>query len=1038
MAANGFLDVLPLSPLQEGLLFHAIYDTTGIDVYTVQTVVSLSGVVDGTRLRAAVGRLVARHPHIGACFRHAGLSRPVAVVPRSVEVPWHEHDVRDDPGGLTEFLEADRRDRFDVTVPPLLRCALLRRGERDFVFVLTFHHVLLDGWSLPVLLDELLALYAGEKLPPATPYRRHLEWLNARDRAAANRTWATALGGVEPLLLGAAAIDTADYPGHADFRLTSDLTAALTTFVRARGLTLNTLIQGAWAHVLSVLSGRDDVIFGATVSGRPPEVPGVETMVGLFINTVPVRVRFVAGERVEEFLGRLQAEQVALLDVQFAGLAEIQQTMGVRSLFDSAMVLESYPESDKSYATSDGELRVSGLEAHEAVHYPLGIAVTPGERLAFTVGYRRDLFAPAAVDAIAACFIRFLEQATADPRRRLADIDLVCAADRARLFGEWNDTAVTQPPDRCLHEAFETRVHEHPDAIAVVSGDERITYADLNARADRLARALVGRGLPAEARVGVLLRRSVDAIVASLAVAKAGGVYVPLPPHFPAARLRYALADVDAALLLTDGGAVDLGTPTMRVEDLVDTDATLPTVDPGQLAYIMFTSGSTGVPKGVACTHADTVRRMEDRSWLADGGCRTLMNVQLAFDPSIAEMFLPLLRGGAIVVHPPGEITPATIRHAVRHDDVTTCLIPPGALALIAEEDPGSCAGLREIVTGGDVVSPRAVRAIVEACPGVVVRTHCGATETTIFAMHYAMTTGDVIGESVPIGRALDNMRLYALDSFLRLVPPGVVGEMYIAGAGLARGYLGKAALTAARFVADPFAAGSASDTARGGRMYRTGDLVRWREDGQMEFIGRADDQVKIRGFRVELGEIEAVLARHDTVAQAVAVAREDRPGDRRLVAYVLPASGDADPAVLRSAVATVLPDYMVPAAIVVLDAFPLTPNGKVDRRALPAPEYGHGPGREPRTGQEQILCELFGEILGLDQVGIDDSFFDLGGHSLTAMRLVSRIRSVFHVDLPMPELFENSTVAEVSALLAKPRKSRPSLRRAAGREGSS
>ncbi|MEO3814945.1 amino acid adenylation domain-containing protein [Sphaerisporangium sp. B11E5] len=859
-----------------------------------------------------------------------------------------------------------------------------------------------------------------------TPFRRYLEWLAGCDGEVARGVWGRVLAGVEPTLLVAGGVGGSSvFPEQVEFGLSVEGTGALVEFVRGRGLTVNSVVQGVWGLVLGVLVGRSDVVFGSTVSGRPAELAGVESMVGLFINTLPVRVGLRAGERVGEFLGRLQGEQVELLDHQHVGLAEIQQVAGVGQLFDTTIVVESYPHSEELYETSYHGVKVAGIDAQDAVHYPLGLAVNLGERLIGTVGYRGDLFTRETAQAVADRCRRMFEAVLTDPDLRVGQVDLLTPQERQMLLRDWNDTTVTGRPDRCLHELVEEQVSRTPDAVAVALGDLQVTYAELNARANRLARVLRAAGVGPESCVGVLLERSVDAVVAMLAVLKAGGANLPLHAQFPASRMKLMLADTEAVLVLADEvmaeRAEQLGLPVMRVDEAVNesdgTDLGI-AVDPRRLAYVMYTSGSTGRPKGVGLTHAGMVGRVLDRSWLVEGGVSTLMHMATSFPPSITEMFLPLLTGGTVVPHPGAELTARHIRQAVERHGVTTMMIPIGLLRVLAETDPACLSGLREIVTGGDVVPPAVIRTLLDACPKATFRSHGGATEASSYAVHHPMDATRPVPDSVPLGRPMDNTQVFVLDDFLRPVLPGVVGELYLAGSGVARGYVDRAGLTAERFVACPFEVGE--------RMYRTGDLVRWGADGVLEFVGRVDDQVKVRGFRVEPGEVEHALAGCPEVEAAVVVAHGE---ERRLVAYLV---GQVELEAVRAWARGMLPEYMVPSVFMRVDSLPLTVNGKVDRRALPEPDLTGVTGDyvAPRTATEERLCELFADVLGVERVGIHDSFFELGGHSLLAMRLVSRAQTKFEAEVSMSDLFGKPTVAEFAGLLSRPRKQRPPLRR--------
>jgi amino acid adenylation domain-containing protein len=644
--------------------------------------------------------------------------------------------------------------------------------------------------------------------------------------------------------------------------------------------------------------------------------------------------------------------------------------------------------------------------------------------------YATDLFDAATAQVVTEVFTHLAAQVAAHPERRVDELDALTPARRRMLVDAYNDTAVPGLPERCAHELFEERVRRTPDAPAVVYGDTELTYAELNRRANRLAHRLLAAGVgegatDGDAAVGVLMDRTDHLVVATLAVLKAGAAYVPVDPKLPPARVRMIMTETGARVLLTDtvladGDAVHAeaaaGTTVLVAERPAPHEPEVPDTDPGlpvsveSLMYVMFTSGSTGRPKGVGVTHRNVVQLGLDRCWDADHHRRMLVHSAYGFDASTYELWVPLLHGGCLVVAPGDGADVAELARTVVRHRVTAAYFTMGLFHIMADEGLDTLARLREVWTGGDVASPVALQRVLTHCPDTVVVHSYGPTEATFASHHqrFATTGGDRELPGVFLGRAMDNTSVYVLDERLRPVPPGATGEMYLAGSHLARGYLRRSALTSERFVADPF------DPDGGGRMYRTGDLVSWTADGELRFLGRADGQVKLRGFRIEPGEIEAAFAAHPAVGQAAVLVREDRPGDKRLVAYVVAQQGAAlDETELRAAVARALPAHMVPSAVLVLDRLPLTVNGKLDRAALPAPiRIAAADGRAARNAREEVLCGLFAEVLGIDRVGIDDNFFDLGGHSLLGVRLMSRARAVLGVDLTVRDLFRAPTVA--------------------------
>ncbi|MEU6231430.1 amino acid adenylation domain-containing protein [Kitasatospora sp. NPDC047058] len=1019
-------DLLPLSPLQQGLYFHATYDTDAHDVYTVQLALDIEGPVDRSALRAALHTLLTRHANLRAAFRHDGLDTPLQVIPARVELPWHEVDLghlpaADRAAAADRLTAEDRTRRFDLDRPPLMRFTLVSTAADRHRLLVSHHHLLLDGWSMPVLLGELFTLYgaAGDSatLPRVTPYRDYLGWVAGQDRAAGEAAWRQVLDGLEePTLLAAPDASRAPVlPVRTRLELPEAETAALARWARERGVTVNTVVQAAWAIVVGRLTGRDDVVFGGTVSGRPPQVPGVESMVGLFINTLPVRVTLDPAETFGALLERLQDQQAGVMDHQYLPLADLQRIAGLGELFDTLVVFENYPLDADGLRTAAGGLGIVGGDNHESTHYPLSLTVSLGRALGLDLAHRPDVLDQDRVDALTAAFVRLLGEAAAQadlPVGRLRPAD---DGAEERILGAWAGQAVAEPGHDPLIDRFTRQAAATPDATAVAGGDERLSYAELDARSNRLARLLVARGAGPEGYVAVALPRSVDLLVALLAVLKSGAGYVPLDPEHPAERLRYVLDDARPSLLLTTGvTAADLpGTPAVFVDDPAlgtQPSGPLPLTGDGRSpAYAIYTSGSTGRPKGVVVPRAALDNFLTDMTARVpmDGTDRLIAVTTVSFDIAALELYLPLLAGATVVIAGKDEVLdPEALAALIARHDGTVLQATPSLWQGLTAQAPQALHGLRMLV-GGEAVPGALAEAMAKT--GRSVLNVYGPTETTIWSTTAVL---DGTATSPSIGRPMLNTHAYILDSALRPVDAGVPGELYLAGAGLARGYLGRPGLTAERFTADPYGAA-------GSRMYRTGDLARWAPDGTIDYLGRTDFQVKVRGFRIELGEIEAVLTGHEDVARAAVVVREDRPGVRLLVGYVVPADGRTpDPAGLRAHAAAGLPDYMVPATVVVLDALPLNTNGKLDRKQLPAPDFTDRPaGRAAATEREKLLAALFAEVLGLPEVGADDSFFTLGGDSITSVQLVGRARLAGLVLTPR-EVFRHKTVAALAAAL--------------------
>lgn len=1025
------------APLQQGLFFHTAYDPEGQAVYTTQLTLDFEGPLDPGTLRAACKILLDRHDSLRSGFRTDESGAPVRFVVPDVAMDWREMDVKaSDPAArddetVLRVMEEERARPFDLARPPLVRFLLVRAEEDHWHFALTNHHIILDGWSTSVLLDELFDIYgqlrdgSDPELFPAPAYGAYLDWLEDTGPDEARAAWAEALEGIQgPTLVAPQGVGTV-MPERVLCTLPTDLGTALRERARECGVTLNTVVQVAWGLVLRHLTGRDDVLFGMTVSGRTADVEDIDTMVGLLINTLPARVRLAPEDTVAEVLERTQDAQLDLFDHHHLGLTEIQHDAGFGTLFDTTTAFENYPVSGDDHALGDAVL--VGTGGFDATHYPLSLICTPGEELGVRLDYRPDLFERAEAERIRDWFVRVLETIAEDPRRTVSSVSVLTPRERHRILVEWNDTARTVSP-ATLPALIEARAARHPDSCAVAHAGRELTYGELNRRANRFARLLLEHGAGPEALVALALPRTPDMVVAVLATLKAGAAYVPVDVRYPAGRIAQMLGDTSPLVVVVDSGA-GAGTGTvppdgatlvvMDAEPVVRHTAAQPPGDvtdaerprpllPRHPAYVIHTSGSTGTPKGVVIEHANAVHlvaTVEDQ-FGRDGMARVLASTSLSFDVSILEIITTLATGGAI------ELVDDLFALLERGSWQGSMLsgVPSAVASVLA--GGGTRLSAREVVLGGEPIPRGLLREIRERVPGSTVTNIYGPTEATTYATTWR-DDGEPADTEPPIGRPVPNCQVYVLDPWLQPVPVGLPGELHLAGAGVARGYLDRPSLTAERFVACPF-----GDPGR--RMYRTGDQVRLRPDGQLDFLGRLDGQVKINGFRVEPGEVESALLRHERIAQAVVVARGERADDRRLVAYVVaaPPGTALDVAELRRFVGDRLPRHMVPSTVVQLPRFPLMPNGKLDRAALPAPSYTRSTTRAPADDRERTLCALFAEVLGADHVGPDDGFFDLGGHSLLATRLVGRARSALGAEISVRALYQAPTPATLAGLI--------------------
>ncbi|MEU1285262.1 amino acid adenylation domain-containing protein [Kitasatospora sp. NPDC005856] len=1044
--------MIPVSYAQQRLwLIDQIEGPTAL--YNLPFALRLRGGLDTAALRAATADVVARHEALRTVFPVAE-GVPVQRILPAEEARPRFLAVDCAPDDYPARRDAAAAETFDLSRELPIRITVFTLSPTEHVLLVVLHHIAGDGWSLGPLLRDLAEAYrarlagrAPDWEPLPIQYADYALW--QRDLLGDEHDpesllarqldhWRTALAGLpEELELPTdrprppAPTGAAD---SVDLAWDAGLHTALLALARTHRTTLFTVLQAGLAALFTRLGAGTDIPLGTGVAGRADEA--LDELVGFFVNSLVLRAETSGDPGFAELLGRVREAQLdafAHQDLPFERLVEElnpPRALGRHPLFQTLLVLQNHGQ--------DAELDLPGLEsAPEPIglrvakfDLNIGIAEQHGPDgapagLTGSIEYAADLYDRTTVTALADRLGRLLAGAAADPHAPIGTLDVLAPEEHTRLLVEWNATDAPRWTGT-LAESFERQADRTPHAAALVHDGGTLSYAELDTRANRLAHHLAALGVGPETPVAMLMERSAEVVVATLAVLKAGGCYVPMHPGLPPERMTGVLADTGAPVLLTD--RTDPGFPhgaaVVRPGDEAGAPAHRPgvPVHPDQLAYAMYTSGSTGRPKGVAVRHRDVLDLAADRRWRDGRHRRVLLHSPHAFDAATYEIWTPLLAGGTVVVAPPGALDAAALHAVTTRHGVTAVFLTKALFDLVAEQAPETFAALRVVCTGGEAASGVLMRRVLEACPELLLAHVYGPTETTTFATHHPLVPADLDGPRVPIGGPMDNMRSHVLDARLRPVPPGVPGELYLAGAGLARGYLNRPGLTAERFVACPYAPGE--------RMYRTGDLVRLRADGAVEFLGRIDGQVKLRGFRIELGEIEAALSRHPAVRQVIVVAREDRPGDTRLVAYCT-AEAALTGAELRSFAGTVLPGYMVPAAVVLLDVLPLNANGKVDRRALPAPDLASDDtGRAPRDERERVLCELFGELLGIDDISIDDDFFALGGHSLLATRLVGRARTGLGVELTMGDLFQTPTVAGLAERLAdRVAGARPALR---------
>jgi amino acid adenylation domain-containing protein len=1025
--------------MQEGMMFHTLY-APGSGAYVVHISSRIQGSLNVAAFKRTWQKIIDRHPILRSAYLWDKVDKPLQVVRNEVTLPWYEPDWRGLPAEkqeqqLQDYLWAEHSRGFDLSQAPLMRMALIRLDDNKYQFVWNYSHLLLDGWSVQIIFEELFAFYQaaaeGRELnvPRPRPYRDFIAWMQKQDKAKAEAFWRKTLKGFSvptPLPVETEHL-SGEGPQHRELAIEVDprTTANLQAIGRQHRITLNTFVQGAWAWLLARYSAMEEVVFGITVTGRPVSLRGVESVVGLLVNTLPMRVALDQDEPLLDWLKKLQEHQLEIRQYEASSLVEVKswsEVSGMLPLFETFVVFENHPVAT-GIQELHGNLRFLSSRVFESAAYPLTLLAEPGEQMRLRMMYDSSRFSAPTVTRILDHVRTVLMAMAGNPEQNLSGLRFLTEAERRQLLVEWNQTEAPYQQEKCLPDLIEEQTARTPQALAVTSEQGWLSYQEMNERANQLAHHLRALGIGPEVRVGIRLDRSLEMIVGILGILKAGGAYVPLDPTYPPERLSYMLHDSQSRVLLTQhrllsqlpefsGTVVQLDREWPEIERNSTQDLNR-VVTPENLAYVIYTSGSTGKPKGVAICHRSAVAFLHwvHKVFSRDDLAGVLASTSICFDLSVFEIFAPLSCGGSAMVVK-NALALAELPEAAAQQ-VKLLNTVPSAMRELARMQAVPVS-VRVVNLGGEASPGDLVREIYEASEVKKVFDVYGPTETTVYSAYaYIPRTHNAV--HVPIGKPITNTQVYVLDERMEPLAIGAPGELFIGGAGLARGYLGHPELTAERFVPDPFS------KREGDRLYRTGDLVRWRADGALDFIGRIDHQVKIRGYRIEMGEIEASLCQLEKVEHAIVLAREDEPGEKRLVAYVV-ASKEIEPQELRDSLKHDLPEHMIPSDFVMLKSMPLTLNGKVDRRALPPPTKGILRSEHqyiaPRTATESLLAQIWSEVLGLDRIGVEDNFFTLGGHSLQATRVVARMRDAFKMDVPLPLLFQATTIAKLAEVV--------------------
>ncbi|HEX2868125.1 MAG TPA: amino acid adenylation domain-containing protein [Ignavibacteriales bacterium] len=1030
-------DVYPLSPMQQGMLFHSLLSPETA-IYVEQLSCTIQGNLDEVAFRLAWQHLMEEHAVLRTSFLSKGLKEPLQIVYRKIEVPFEIVDWQ----SLTDYEReiefencrlSEQMKEFDLSRPPLLRFTLARAGKDSWYFIWTYHHILLDGWSMPLLFREVLiryeALSNGRQYlaQPVKTFRDYIVWLKKQNMQKAEDFWRETLKGIyTPSLISNRKKDDGEGGPTTDIHdsLSIEMMKKLQEFAVNNQLTMNTIVQGAWAILLSQYIGQKDIVYGTTVSGRPVDLPGAESIIGLLINTLPVRSSILPEKQVAQWLTELQMRQLEMRQYEYTPLSQIQQYTAIPKslpLFDTLLVFENYPI-DALKTAEVKRLKIDSVQTAEKTSFPLVLVVILSKTLEFRLIYEADSIEPVIARNMMENLKTIIESFLNPAARSLSDVKIISEREKLEILSSSGN--LTGDEKHCLHKLFELQAEKTPSNIAVVFKGEKLTYRELNKKANRLANYLIRNGIKRDSLVGVLVNRSVEMIIAILGIMKAGAAYVPFDPNSPYERIEFVINDAGLGTIVAQSALEKRFSLNRQNVILIDHDwdniaresdnNPNAACTPDNLAYVIYTSGSTGKPKGVLINHSGASNFV--KGFAAPPGMnsaeRGLQFFSLSFDGSVADIF-PVLISGAALYIPEREtlLDNRKTEDFIREYSITSMVTTPSILSLL---DESKIPGLKTIISAGEILSNDLARRF---SAGRRLFNAYGPTETSVGVTMFDMDNIKNSCPSVPIGSALINTKLFILDDQFRIVPTGCIGELCIGGLGLARGYLNMPDLTAEKFIPNPYA-----DTP-GERIYKTGDLVRLLPEGNIEYIDRIDQQVKIRGFRVELGEIESVLRSLTGVNDAAVLAIGSNSYTKKIAAYIIPDDGaELNTSELKKTCALVLPDYMVPSRFTVLKEFPLTGSGKIDRKALPEPADDLTDNRQsyiaPEDTMELSLVQLFEEILQVHPVGVKDNFFELGGHSLLAIRLMDLLQERLHRTIPLADIYQNPTVRGLASFL--------------------
>ncbi len=1032
-------DIYTLSPMQEGMLFYTLLDNKS-NVYFEQMVLNIEGNIDIKLFEESFNKVINKYDVLRTVFVHEGVKKPVQVILKDIKTAIHYEDImalekEKKEEYVEEYKQKDKEKGFNLKMDIPIRVSILKLDHDKYAVIWSFHHIIMDGWCLSLVIKDFFDSYISIKerkkidIEKVEAYGRYISWLEEQDKEEAIAYWKRYLEGFEhkssvPVIKTSK--NGEEYQNREKVMvLNKDISKGLVKLAQGAEVTLSTVIQTVWGVILQRYNNTEDVVFGAVVSGRPSEVAGIENMVGLFINTVPVRFRVSGLESMEEAAKKLQRQAAESSKYEYISLAEVQLISELKNeLIDNILVFENYPmEKEIENSTQENRLgfEIKAVEVFEQTNYGINIIVSPGEEVTIRIRYNGAVYEDAQVLNLLSHINQVINTVVSRPSIMLRDIQILSEEEKYQMLVSFNNTAVEYPKHKTIQELFEEQAETIPDNIALVYGEQRLTYKELNEKSNQLARVLKMKGIKAEDVAALMVERSPEMVIGILGVLKAGAAYLPIDPEYPKDRIEFMLQDSNAKLLLTQAEFVNSSNEKLEKIGLKDIkiytgDSSNPWVlnKAEDLCCIMYTSGSTGKPKGVMIEHRNVVRLVKSTNYIEfRSDDRILQTGAIVFDACTFEIWGALLNGLELHLTDASNILDANkLGKIIERNKITILWLTSSLFNRLVQQREDIFNGLRYLLVGGDVLSPKHINTIKDKYKDIKIVNGYGPTENTTFSTCYVIDKEH--SNNIPIGKPISNSTAYIIDKTNNLQPIGIKGELCVGGDGLARGYLNRPELTTEKFTDNPFIPET--------KMYRTGDLARWLPDGSIEFLGRIDHQVKIRGFRIELGEIENKLLEHDLVKEAVVAIKEGKNNDKYLCAYII-GKGEFNAAELREYLSKDLPGYMIPSYFLKLEKLPLTPNGKVDRKSLPEPDGDITTGVEyeaPGNEIEEKLADIWKEVLNIQRIGINDNFFEVGGHSLNLISLANKINQVFKVNVKMTNLFKHLTIKNMSSLIIK------------------